>query len=78
MKLFKKDFYNDFINEPPENITNENKMEIIKRGRINYYLVENMLYRINKDKSQGEYYCDNVAKKNIDIKSKQKKVINEK
>lgn len=73
---FKKDFWKYFINdESSENITNENKLEIIKKGRTNYYLVENMLYKINKDKSKGDYYCEHKSKKNIDKKSKEKKAI---
>ena len=60
MKLFKKDFYNDFINEPEENIITEIKQEIIQKGRSKYYLIDNKLYKINKNKSQGEFYSDYI------------------
>ena len=79
MKLFKKDFYKNFIENLVENII-ENKPEIIKKGRSNYYLVENKLYKINKNKSQGEYYCDYeiiIKKENVIIEQpiKSKKVV---
>ena len=65
-KEFKKDFWKEFINDEQENIINENKLEIIKNGRSNYYLIENKLYKIKKDKSQGEYYCDYIDGKIIE------------
>ena len=33
---------------------------IIKHKRSNYYLIENKLYKIKKDKTQGEYYSDYI------------------
>ena len=91
MKLFKKDFYNVFINDIPtqiphiihntidnilinniNTIDNTPQLTIFKKGRINYYLIENKLYKIKKDKSQGEYYCDydNEVIKTTHIKAK--------
>ena len=52
MQLFKKDFYNDFLNEE------ENKFIIVKKGKTNYYLIDDKLYKIKKNKTKGEYYCD--------------------
>lgn len=48
----------NIINEikPEENIINEIKPEIIKKGRNKYYLIENKLYKINKNKTQGELF----------------------
>ena len=63
---FKKLFYME-INDGAENIINENKPEIIKNGRSNYYLIENKLYKIKKDKTQGEYYSDYIDGENINI-----------
>jgi len=44
----------------PNEYENLNKPEIIKNGRSNYYLIENKLYKIKKDKTQGEYYSDYI------------------
>ena len=55
------------INDGAENIINENKPEIIKNGRSNYYLIENKLYKIKKDKTQGEYYSDYIDGEIINI-----------
>ena len=55
-KDFKKYFWKNFLNE--ENIIDETKPQIIKKGRSNYYLIENKLYKINKNKSIGDYMCD--------------------
>ena len=75
---FKKLFYMEINNEVV--VINVNKPEIIKNGRSNYYLIENKLYKIKKDKSQGEYYCDYVDGKNIETKDnkKPKKLIKKK
>jgi hypothetical protein len=59
-KEFKKDFWKEFINDEQEIIITENKQKIIKNGRSNYYLIENKLYKIKKDKTQGEYYSDYI------------------
>ena len=59
-KEFKKDFWKEFINDEPVVVINKNKLEIIKNGRSNYYLIENKLYKIKKDKTQGEYYSDYI------------------
>ena len=60
---------NEYINEP-ENIINEIKPEIIKKGRTKYYLIENKLYVINKNKSQGNYYCDHINESIVEVKKK--------
>jgi hypothetical protein len=54
------------------NKINENKPEIIKYKRSNYYLIENKLYKIKKDKSQGEYYSDYIDEKIIEIINNEK------
>jgi hypothetical protein len=85
-KYFKPDFWKEFVNNEqeiiynntkPEIIYNNTKPEIIKNGRNNYYLIEKKLYKIKKDKSQGEYYCDYIDGKIIEkIKNeKPKKII---
>ena len=51
-----------------KNIITDNKPEIVKNGKSNYYLIENKLYKIKKDKSQGELfgiYNDGEIIKNI-------------
>jgi hypothetical protein len=63
MKLFKKDFYNDFLVEEPS-IIPDIIPDIIQKGRSKYYLVENKLYKINKNKSKGEFYCDYINNTN--------------
>ena len=40
-----------------------------KKGRNKYYLVDNKLYKINKNKSQGEFYSD-YDDKNVEVKPK--------
>ena len=61
MKMFKKNFYDDFLNDEIEDInndtnTNENETKIIKDGRKQYYLIEDKLYKVKKDKSQGDLF----------------------
>ena len=95
MKLFKKNFYNDFINninetsnnisdEPEETIINtiedeiqkkkavkkviENNNVVIKYKRKNYYLIENKIYIINKNKSIGNIFGNYIDDKVIEIK----------
>jgi hypothetical protein len=67
-KYFKKDFYKHFLNNNIENtnenmnISNINDYEIIKDGRKKYYLIEDKLYKVKKDKSIGDHigsYIDN-------------------
>ena len=57
-----------------------NNYNIIKHKRSNYYLIENKLYKIKKDKSQGDYYCDYIDEKIIDNieNEKPKKIIKKK
>ena len=79
--------YKDIKTENNE-IVEENKLEIIKNGRSNYYLIENKLYKIKKDKTQGEYYSDsidgeivlvnNIPKNKIMEEKKPKKIIKKK
>ena len=57
---------NEYIIEPEENIINEIIPEIIQKGRSKYYLVDNKLYKINRNKSQGAFYCVYVNDKNDD------------
>ncbi len=40
-----------------------NDLQIIQKGRGKYYLVDNKLYKINKNKSQGDFYCDYIEVK---------------
>jgi hypothetical protein len=61
---------NEYINEP-EHIINEIQPEIIQKGRSKYYLVNDKLYKINKNKSQGEFYCDYVSDKIVITKKSQ-------
>jgi len=95
MKLFNKNFYNDFINninetsnnisdEPEETIINtiedeiqkkkavkkviENNNVVIKYKRKNYYLIENKIYIINKNKSIGNIFGNYIDDKVIEIK----------
>ena len=70
MKLFKKDFYNDFVNNE---IKEEKKPEIIKIKKSNYYLIDNKLYKIKKDKTQGEYYSDYINGEIILVNNKKQK-----
>ena len=59
LKLFKKDFYKDFINDETDTtnttstISTTNTPQIIIDGRKQYYLIEDKLYKVKKDKSQG-------------------------
>jgi len=92
MKLFKKNFYNDFINETSNNISDEpeetiintiedeiqkkkavkkvieNNNVVIKYKRKNYYLIENKIYIINKNKSIGNIFGNYIDDKVIEIK----------
>ena len=52
-----------------------NDLQIIQKGRSKYYLVDNKLYKINKNNSQGEFYCDYVDNEN---EVKPKRVIKKK
>ena len=61
---------NEYINEP-EHIINEIQPEIIQKGRSKYYLINDKLYKINKNKSQGEFYCDYVSDKIVITKKSQ-------
>jgi hypothetical protein len=61
---FKKSFYME-INNEVVTVVNENKKEIIKIEKSNYYLIENKLYKIKRDKTQGEYYGDYINGKLI-------------
>ena len=88
MKLFKKDFYNEFISENQQinsvpditTITGIIKLtkqivqkqhnleyQIIKYKRKNYYLIEDKVYIINKDKSLGELFGDYIDEKIIEL-----------
>ena len=73
--------YKDIKMENNE-IVEENKLEIIKNGRSNYYLIENKLYKIKKDKTQGEYYSDYIDGEIILVnnisKDKKNEIIQEK
>ena len=40
---------------------------IIKYKRKNYYLIENKIYNINKNKSQGDLFGNYINEKNIEI-----------
>ena len=72
-KYFKQDFWKEFQdNEDKEqkNIITDNKPEIIKNEKSNYYLIDNKLYKIKRDKTQGEYYSDYIDGKIIKNKNK--------
>ena len=56
LKLFKKNFYDDFLNDEIDKNINNKHPQIIKDGRRQYYLIENILYKVKKDKSQGELF----------------------
>lgn len=67
--------YNDI------NPINENEQNIIKNGRKQYYLVNDKLYKIKKDKSQGELFGNYIDGKIIEsieeitnIKDKKKQI----
>ena len=51
-------------------LTNINEPKIIKKERSKYYLIDNKLYKIKKDKSQGKFYCDYIDEKNVEVKPK--------
>ena len=60
-------------NNSDENINNE-KQKIIKDGRKQYYLIENKLYKVKKDKSQGDLfgtYIDGKIEETIKKPSKE-------
>jgi hypothetical protein len=67
---FKKLFYMEINNKVV--VINVNKPEIIKNGRSNYYLIENKLNKIKKDKTQGEYHSDYIDEKIIEIINNEK------
>jgi hypothetical protein len=76
-KEFKKNFWKDFLNDEIEEHINNELPEIIKDGRKQYYLIENKLYKVKKDKSQGELfgtYIDGKIEESI-IEVKKKKII---
>ena len=50
--------------------------KIIKKGRTNYYLINNKLYKINKNKIQGDFYCDYIDDNNPIIKKVIKETTN--
>ena len=93
MKLFKKDFYNAFINiniEPLTIIINNNSdtintinnidnidtidtnntHPIIQNGRCKYYLIDNKLYKVKKDKTQGILFGSYIDNQIIELKPK--------
>jgi len=73
-KEFRTDFWKDFINaEPSKDTVNNIEHSIIKIEKTNYYLIDNKLYKINKNKSRGEYYSDYIS----DKKTIMKKTIND-
>ena len=60
-------------NNSDKNINNE-KQKIIKDGRKQYYLIEDKLYKVKKDKSQGELfgtYIDGKIEETIKKPSKE-------
>uniref|UniRef100_A0A6C0E012 Helicase ATP-binding domain-containing protein n=1 Tax=viral metagenome TaxID=1070528 RepID=A0A6C0E012_9ZZZZ len=59
------DIKTDNINEP----------KIIKDGRKQYYLVGDKLYKVKKDKSQGELFGSYIDNKIIDDKNNQPEII---
>jgi hypothetical protein len=69
---FKKKFYNDFIIDDINNDTNinENKTKIIKDGRKQYYLIEDKLYKVKKDKSQGDLFGTYIDGKIEEVEKK--------
>ena len=73
LKLFKKNFYDNFLNdEIDENINNEQK--IIKDGRKQYYLIKDKLYKVKKDKSQGDLFGTYIDGKIEEIKIDKKPI----
>ena len=80
LKLFKKNFYDDFLNDKIDENINTNQPKIIKDGRKQYYLIEDKLYKIKKDKSQGElfgtYIDSKIEETKITKKVKKSKILN--
>lgn len=64
--------YNN-LNDFKDDVNNVIEPEIIQKGRSKYYLVDNKLYKINKNNTQGEYYCDHSVE-NIIVKQPRKKI----
>jgi hypothetical protein len=54
---------------------NTNEPKIIKDGRKQYYLVDDKLYKVKKDKSQGELFGSYIDNKIIDDKNNQPEII---
>jgi hypothetical protein len=69
IKLIKETKVNGYNDIKP---INENEPTIIKDGRKQYYLINNELYKIKKDKSQGELFGSYVDGKIIDLKISKK------
>ena len=72
---FKKSFYKIFKDNMIDNelnmISNKTKINynIIKYKRKNYYLIENKVYTINKNKSKGDLFGNYVNEKVIEFKN---------
>jgi len=75
IKLIKETKINGYNDIKPKN---ENEPKIIKDGRKQYYLIDNKLYKIKKDKSQGKLcgsYIDNKIIEGINNDINENKVI---
>ena len=63
IKLIKETKINGYNDIKPKN---ENEPKIIKDGRKQYYLIDNKLYKIKKDKSQGKLFGSYIDNKIIE------------
>jgi hypothetical protein len=74
LKIINNDTINKYfeLTENEINIINDssnkinNNYNVIEYKQRNYYLIDDKLYKIKKDKSKGEYYCDYIDEKIIE------------
>ena len=57
--------YNNIVTQNNENQNSETEFKIIKDGRKQYYLINDKLYKIKKDKSLGELFGNYIDSKII-------------
>ena len=74
-KEFKNDFWKDFLNDEIEEDINNTELKIIKDGRKQYYLFEDKLYKVKKDKSPGELFGSYIDGKIEETKIDKKKLL---
>ena len=54
--------------KPEKKIKSKIDYQIVKHNRKNYYLIENKVYSINKNKSCGDVFGDYINEKVVEIK----------